>query len=98
MNKFCISILFSIIITGIGFIIPIEKLIWFCLIIGVIGFGLKFIDINITDLTPLIIIVPISYILLTIIFTGNLNINILENIVIFSIKIIPLVYICNIAS
>lgn len=98
MSKLWIGILISILITGLGFIIPIENLFWFCLITGLIGFGSRFIEIHIVDLLPLVIVAPIIYIVLTIVFTRNLEISLLENTLTFIIKLIPSIYIGNIAS
>lgn len=96
-QKLIVSIGLSVIITIIGFILPIENLFWFCFITGIIGFGLKFLDIHIFDLLPLIIIAPLFYVILVLVF-GTLNFNIVTELIIFWIKLVPSVLISNVVA
>jgi len=96
-QKLIVSIGLSIIITIIGFILPIESLFWFCFITGIIGFGLRFLGIQIFDLLPLIIIAPLFYVILILIF-GTLSFNIVTELIIFWFKLIPSVLISNVVA
>lgn len=96
-EKLIISIVASIVITIIGFLLSPGSLLLFCLVIGILGFLLKFIDIHIVDLLPLVVIAPLFYVLLVLLF-GNLNLNIVTEVIIFWVKLIPSVIIGNVAS
>jgi len=87
----------SIIITVIGYFLSLENLLIFCLVIGVISFLLRFIDIHIVDLSPLIIIAPLLYVLLTVMF-GTFDFTVATNTIIFLFKLIPSVIIGNLVS
>ena len=96
-QKLLFGAIASIIITVIGYLLSLESLLVFCLVVGVISFLLRFIDIHIVDLSPLIIIAPMFYVLLTVMF-GTFDFNVATNTIIFLFKLIPSVIVGNVAS
>lgn len=96
-QKLLFGVIASVIITVIGYFLSLESLLIFCLVVGIISFLLRFIDIHIIDLSPLLLIAPMFYVLLTIMF-GTFDINIVTKTIIFLFKLLPSVIIGNLAS
>lgn len=97
-QKLLFGAIASVIITIIGYFLSLESLLIFCLIVGVISFLLRFFaHINIVDLSPLLLIAPVFYVLLAYI-SGTLDFNVVTKTIIFLFKLFPSVIIGNVAS